>query len=162
MHLSLSTPRLTINPISINDYAFIQSLLNTPGWIQFIGDRKIHSEEAAKNYLQKILDNPNVHYWIVRLKDGGVPIGIVTFMIRNYLEDYDFGFAFLPEYGKQGFAFEAASEVLKELKKNPEYKQILAITLPENISSINLLERLGFMYDKNILIDNEELKLFIK
>ena len=162
MHLSLTTPRLSIDPISLKDFEFIQKLLNTPGWIQYIGDRNIHSDEAAKNYLQKILDNPNVHYWIVRLNEGGVPIGIVTFMIRNYLDDYDFGFAFLPEYGKQGYAFEASSEVMKELKKDPAFKQILGITLPDNVSSIKLLERLGFVFEKNILIDNEELKLFKK
>ncbi len=162
MYFSSTSKRLSIDPISLNDYEFIQQLVNSPGWIKFIGDRDIHSEYASKAYIQKILDNDEAHYWVVRLKHNSLPIGIITFMLRSYLSHYDYGFAFLPEYGKQGYAFEAAAEVLKELKKNPEYKQILAITLPDNVSSIKLIERLGFVFEKDIVIDNEELRMFIR
>ncbi|MBL0339838.1 MAG: GNAT family N-acetyltransferase [Bacteroidetes bacterium] len=160
MQIAIKSERLFITPLASDDFEFIKVLVNTPGWIKFIGDRNIHSKEAAQQYIQKILDKEHTHYWIVRLKDHGVAIGIITLMLRNYLNDYDFGFAFLPEYGKQGFAFEAAAAVLNELEINSEYKQLLAITMQQNVSSIKLLEKLGFVFEKNMVIDNEELKMF--
>jgi len=43
-----STSRLKLNQLSQADREFIIKLLNTPGWIKFIGDRNIKTHEDAK------------------------------------------------------------------------------------------------------------------
>ncbi len=50
---SISTERLLINPLSTYDDYFILELLNTEGWIKFIGNRNIHSQADASAYIQK-------------------------------------------------------------------------------------------------------------
>lgn len=150
-----TSSRLQLGPLSNNDGNFILDLLNSQGWLAFIGDRNIRNIEEAGQYIQKITYNPDVTYWVVRLKGQNTPIGIITFIKRDYLDHHDIGFAFLPEYSKQGFAYEAAKTVLNDLLLDDEHSIILATTVPENKSSIRLLEKLGFRMEKEIEADKK-------
>ena len=47
----LETERLIIRPISIIDAAFMLQLMNTKGWLGFIGDRNVKDRTAASNYI---------------------------------------------------------------------------------------------------------------
>jgi len=156
----LTTLRLTLDTLSERDKLFMFELMNSEGWIQYIGDRNIHSEIDALAYIQKVNTNSKVSYWIVKLKDTDEKIGIITFIKRDYLDHNDIGFAFLPNYFGQGYAFEATKEVLKFVKKNHNLSQILATTIPENINSVTLLKKLGFEYEKSITVENETLHVY--
>ena len=156
----LKTDRLLIAPLATNDNSFILELVNTDGWIKFIGNRNITSEIEATNYIQKIIDNPNTNYWLVKLKDNQTKIGIITFIKRDYLEHHDIGFAFLPNFTNNGYAYEATSAVLKNVIQDGNHKQILATTIPENISSIKLLKKLGLCFNKEIEIDKKKLHVY--
>jgi ribosomal-protein-alanine N-acetyltransferase len=156
----ITTQRLCLDALTTNDYEFIRELVNTEGWLRFIGDRNVHTDEDAIGYINKINSADNLTYWVVRLKETNTPIGIITFIKRNYLEHFDIGFAFLPKYNGKGYAFEAAREVLSILSSKPEYPVILATTLPANASSINLLIKLGLGFDKEIEVGNERLALY--
>jgi len=52
MKYILETDRLRLRKFTLNDSEFIVALLNSPGWLQFIADRNIRTEEQAKNYLE--------------------------------------------------------------------------------------------------------------
>ena len=158
--ISLSTGRLLIENITLNDNEFIFELLNSEGWLKFIGNRNVASGEEAKAYIQKIIDNPNVHYWIVKLKSGQAAIGIITFIKRDYLEFHDIGFAFLPVFSKKGYAYEATQTVLDNVIQTNDTTNILATTLSGNIPSIKLLQKLGFSYQSDIQHDNVKLCLY--
>lgn len=160
MQKKFETNRLLLNTLSLSDTKFIFELVNTPGWLNFIGDRKIKSEEDAAVYIKKIMTNTNVFYWVARLKNGEAPIGIVTLIKRAYLPRHDIGFAFLPLYSKKGYAYEATKEVLDYITKDYFYKNIFAITVKGNISSIRLLEKLGLKFENEIVIEKDELLLY--
>jgi [ribosomal protein S5]-alanine N-acetyltransferase len=160
MQTHYTTPRLSLNELSPGDHLFIKELVNRPEWIKFIGERNVRTEEDAKTYVQKIMDNPNVHYWVVRLKEDRTAIGIITFIKRDYLEHHDIGFAFLSEHGKKGYAYEATAIVLKDIVRDPAHSYILATTVKENISSIKLLERLGLRQDKEVETGNTLLLVY--
>lgn len=89
-----STPRLFLDIIIEDDHDFILSLVNTKGWLQFIGDRNVHSKDDSIEYIKRIKNTPDLFYWLVRLKDSKNPIGIISFLKRSYLEHFDIGFAF--------------------------------------------------------------------
>lgn len=155
----LTTARLLIEPISLSDNAFILELVNTDGWLKFIGNRNINSEMEAAAYIQKIIDNPNTGYSVVKLKDK-TKIGIVTFIKRDYLEHHDIGFAFLPKFGNNGYAYEAASAVLMNVTRICNLSHILATTVPENINSIKLLKKLRLFFEKEIEVENIKLHVY--
>jgi [ribosomal protein S5]-alanine N-acetyltransferase len=156
----ISTNRLFIKSLSSADDAFIFELLNTDEWKRFIGDRRIHSGADARAYIEKILASPEIRYWVVKLKGDGTSVGVVTLLKRNYLTDYDIGFAFLPGFFNKGYAFEATTAVLIQVVKRYALSQISAITALENNSSIRLLNRLGMKFHSEIIVDGKRLQLY--
>lgn len=160
MQTSIVTKRLSIDLLTINDHEFIFELVNSKGWLDFIGNRNIHSKEDSITYIKKILNNQNFTYWVVRLKEDNVAIGIIFFIKRDYLKHHDIGFAFLSKFEGYGYAFEAAKEVLLKIIQQPGHPHILATTVPQNTSSIRLLKKLGLQFDEEIEVENEILHVY--
>ena len=158
--MRITTERLTLSPLSEKDSAFVAELLNTDGWIKNIGDRNIRSEKDACEYIQKVNSNPHITYWTVKLKKEGLPIGLVTVIKRDYLPSKDVGFAFLPQFFHKGYAFEATKAVLLALVNSNGLEIILAISLPDNKSSIKLIEKLGLKFEKMINHENSILGVY--
>ena len=81
---------------------------------------------------------------------------------RDGLDDPDVGFAFLSRYWSKGYAVESAGAVLSYAVEVLHLERIVAITSPDNWSSIAVLEKIGFKFERMIrLVDHSpELKLF--
>jgi RimJ/RimL family protein N-acetyltransferase len=162
----LETDRLQLRMLSLDDAEFILRLLNEPSFIQNIGDRGVRTIDDARAY---ILKGPIASYekfgfglWIVETKSTGLPVGICGLLKRDVLEDVDIGYALLPEFWSQGYAFESASGVMAYAREKLGSKRVLAVVNPDNQSSIRLLDKLGFQYERVVrLAENApEIKLF--
>jgi [ribosomal protein S5]-alanine N-acetyltransferase len=160
MQANYETSRLLLNELLQVDAGFIRELVNTPEWIKFIGERNIKTSGDATRYAQKLIDDPAINYWVVKLKDSHTPIGVVTLIKHDYLDHWDIGFAFLSNYTKQGYAHEAVSAILNAALTDSSHSQILAVSIKENSNSIQLLEKLGLQFVKEIQRENEVLLLF--
>ena len=160
MFSTLSTPHLRLQLLERTDKPFILELVNTPGWLAFIGDRNIHTEMDADAYIVKINDNPDTTFWTVRQHDQNAPIGMISLIKRDYLPHPDIGFAFLPDFIGKGYAREAASATIAELRRLGLKTPLLATTVPDNTASIHLLKKLGLALEREITVDNEPLLLF--
>ena len=160
MQNEIITERLSLNLLTIDDCDFVKKLVNTKGWIAFIGDRHVHTNDDAIAYVTKILSAENLFYWVARTRDNNTPVGIISFMKRNYLENFDIGFAFLPEFIGIGYAYEAAKEVLSMVSKTPGYYPVVATTVPQNTKSIKLLTKLGLHFQKEIEVEDEILHVY--
>lgn len=170
----LETARLVVREIVETDAAFILDLLNQPSFIKYIGDRQVRDLEQARIYIEdrfrKSYAENGFGLWAVELKAafvpdsaGGVPaIGICGFVRRDSLPGADLGFAFLPQFEKKGFAFEAAGTIMQYGREVLGLHQLLAITTQDNDNSVKLLEKLGFRFERLIKMphDAEDLKLF--
>jgi ribosomal-protein-alanine N-acetyltransferase len=159
MNLHLETYRLYIRPLMIKDVDFIIQLLNSKGWIQFIGDRNIKDIKSAHDYIQRILLNNKYFYNVFEIKETKTPIGIVTFLYRENQNYPDIGFAMLPQYEKRGYAYEATKNYLEELKRN-QIGKIIAITKTDNENSIKLLKKLGLFYERTYYESDEKLNMY--
>lgn len=155
---TMQTDRLVLSGLNVNHTDFMFELLNSAQWIQFIGNRNIQTKEDAAAYINKIRLNPQAEYWVVTLKEEDTAIGVVTFIKRDYLDYFDIGFAFLERYGKKGYAYEASKRLMDEVR--PDHKTILATVLENNKNSIQLLKKLGFQFEKEIVVNNEGLLLY--
>lgn len=159
MYVYLETERLNIRPLILQDAAFIIELLNSKGWLQFIGDRNVKDNESANVYIQKILSNNKFFYNVFEIKDTNTPIGIVTFLYRENYDCPDIGFAILPQFEKNGYAYEATSHYLKELNRN-NIAKIIAIAKSDNTNSLKLLGKLGMTLQKTYIENNEKIDMY--
>ncbi|MBP0904975.1 GNAT family N-acetyltransferase [Mariniflexile gromovii] len=160
MYKTIETERLIIRPLNLTDSKFIIELVNSEGWLKFIGNRNISNKEDAEKYIQKILDSPNFYYSVFQLKTTKKPIGIVTFLHREEQKYPDIGFAMLPNYEKNGYTLEASKKYLDEILKSNTYENIIAITIPENQKSIKLLKKLGLAYESDYVGEHGTLSVF--
>jgi len=162
----LTTKRLHLRLLSVQDAPFILDLLNTPAWLTYIGDRGVRTLDDARQY---ILQGPLASYerwgfglYLVTRRPTDTPIGLCGLLQRETLDKPDIGFAFLPDYVGHGYGFEAASAVLAYTHTTLGIDTVAAIVTPENQPSIKLLEKLGLQFRKRVTLttDSEELLLF--
>jgi RimJ/RimL family protein N-acetyltransferase len=161
----LRTSRLDLRELDFNDAEFILRLLNEEGFIRFIGDKGVRTLADARDY---ILQGPMDSYarngfglYAACLRDA-TPIGICGLVKREGLDDPDVGFAFLSRYWSLGYAVESAAAVLAHAQDVLGLERVVAITSPDNWSSIGVLEKIGLKFERMIrLVDHSpELKLF--
>lgn len=162
----LETERLILRRFTLADTDFIIELLNTEGWIKYIGDRNVRTSDEAIAYLEngplKSYRNNGFGLALVELKMDRAPIGMCGLIKRDYLDDVDIGFAFLPVYTGQGYAAEIVKKTMEYAFGELQTAKLLAITLPGNQSSIKLLEKVGFKYASRFIVPetDEELCLY--
>lgn len=158
-----TTERLVISPTVEEDAPFIFELMNTPKWLEFIGDRNINTEDDAQNYIRTKIatqfERLGFSNYTVKRKMDQKRIGSCGLYDREGLSGIDLGFAFLPEYEGKGYAFEAAQRILEAAFQDFGISRLSAITVQNNFASQKLLERLNFKVEGLIRLphDDEEL-----
>ncbi|WBV59326.1 GNAT family N-acetyltransferase [Chryseobacterium camelliae] len=157
------TERLFIRPMSLDDGEFILDLYNRPKFIQFIGDRHIKTVADAENYIKdKFLpqfEKLGYGNYLVLTKEGNHKIGGVGIFEREGLDVVDIGFSLLDEFEGKGYAYEAALKVKSIAMDDFGLKKISAITSKDNFSSQKLIEKLGLMFRKHIVLPGEDEEL---
>ncbi|MCP4458773.1 MAG: GNAT family N-acetyltransferase [Cytophagales bacterium] len=152
--LIFKTERLILREFNLNDTEFILTLLNTKGFLEFIGDKNVRTLEDAEMYLEegpmKSYKENGFGLWLVVLKDSMTPIGMCGFVKREWLDDIDIGFAFLSEYSGKGYAYEVASATMDYGKNTLGLNTVVAITDPSNNASKKLLTKLDLHFVKEI------------
>lgn len=162
----LETERLILRHQTVEDAAFILELLNDPSWIRYIGDRGVRTLDDARNNIVNgalaMYARLGFGFYLTELKEEGTPIGICGLVKRDFLEDADIGFAFLPRFWGKGYAFEAASAVMGYAQSVLGFKRIVAITTEDNHASAKLLEKLGLHFEGMISYagKDEKVRLF--
>jgi len=153
------TTRLKIRKLTIDDAEFVLALTNEPSTIENIGDKGLRSIADAERF---ILEGPwteqqNRGYgqFAIELKADGELIGVCGILYRLALDLTDVGFAILPRYWRQGFAFEAASAVMAYGHDVLDVRNITGLTSETNTASINLLKKLGMRFEKMVSMSND-------
>ncbi|RYY59598.1 MAG: N-acetyltransferase [Chitinophagaceae bacterium] len=150
-----TTERLIIRQLEVGDAVFMLEIVNSPGWLKYIGDRNVHSVEDAVTYLEKgAITSYTLNgfgLWMVEQKHEGSPVGLCGLIRRPGLEDVDLGFALLPGKEGNGYALEAAVACVAQAKLSG-IEKLVAITTPGNASSIRLLGKLGFAFTGQVTL----------
>jgi len=148
------TERLLLRWLDPGDSAFILELVNDPSWMRYIGDKGVKTIQDAKRYIEngpvEMYQRLGFGLYMVDLKENGVPIGICGLIKRDALPDVDLGFAFLPRFWGNGYAFESASAVMSYGREALGLSRIVAILSQDNHRSAKLLEKLGFRFDSTV------------
>lgn len=164
MKIITQTDRLTLRELTVDDAEFINEILNTPKFLQYIGDRQVRIAEQAADFIENRYRQSYIDHgfglYAVELKDG-TPIGMCGYVRRESLDGPDIGFAFLPEFERLGYGNESASAMLRYGRETLGFSTIRAITSMDNHASGALLNKLGFTFAQIIETNGEQLKLYI-
>lgn len=162
----LESARLRLRELSDADAPFIVALLNDPDFRRYVGDRGVRNEQDALGYLAH---GPLASYarhgfglWLVELRSSATAIGMCGLLRRDTHPDVEIGFAYLPQFRRQGYALEAASATMQLATQKLELSRVIAITAPDNAASGAILERLGFRFERLVrYTDDGESRLFV-
>lgn len=162
----ITTERLVLREFEATDSEFIIKLLNTDGWLRYIGDRYVRDLKQGVEFIEgRLRPSYTEHgfgFYVVESKNTKECLGMCGLVKREGLENVDIGYAFLPENFGRGYAYESSLAVVEFAKNKLKLKALDSITMSINKSSIKLLERLEFSFERNILLNNEELMLYRK
>ena len=111
--------------------------------------------------LQKGYRESGFGFYLVELKATGVKTGMCGLVKREGLDDVDIGFALLPQYENKGYAYESSMAVIQYAKNKLKINKLAAITMPSNLTSVKLLEKLGMKFDKKISLPGDPEELFL-
>lgn len=162
----METSRITIRHLLPDDAAFMLELLNDPSFIRNIGDRGVRDLEGARGYIMRsaVASHEKHGYGLdlVELKATAEPAGICGLVRRDYLDDPDIGFAFLPQFTGLGYAVESAAAVLEHARRVLKLPRVFAIVSPDNARSIRVIEKIGLRYERMITPpgDSQAIRLF--
>lgn len=146
----LETERLVLRDVETADAPFVLELLNSPGFLENIGDRGVRTEPEAEAYIrERVLGSYYAHgfgMWLAIQKLDQTPVGLAGLVQREGLDAPDVGYAFIPRVWGQGYAQEAAAAVLAYARGPLRLSRLAAITTPENFASMAVLRKIGFVY----------------
>ena len=163
---AVETARLRLRMITPHDTAFIQRLYSSEDFLRYIGDKEITDTDKAVEYIEnnilKMHQEKGVCLLVVEIKDSSTPIGVCGLIKRDTLESHDIGYGFVPEVYGQGFALEAAQAIIEQAKHNADIDHLVAITTSDNIRSIALLTKLGFVFERveDVISESVNLNLY--
>ncbi len=145
----LTTDRLTLRKLGLSNADGIFALRSDPAVIRYTGIKQYITISQAEDYIKKIdrdLENGQSIMWSISLTASSQFVGSIC--IWNITEDgrcAEIGYDLLPAFHGKGFMQEAVKAVIEYGFHGMKLDKIVADLRTENIQSVMLLERSGFI-----------------
>ena len=131
------------------DFERFYSMTIDPEVMQYIGDGSVYHwtrDTAFAKYGEENISQAKdkMGNLAVYRKDENLYIGWCGVTYSKFLDHIELGYRYCRDSWNRGYATEAGRAVLAETYRATDINKILACVHPENISSIRVLEKLGF------------------
>jgi RimJ/RimL family protein N-acetyltransferase len=144
-----SSERLYFREFAIEDAEKLFLLNSDPEVIRYTGDAAFEDIKAAEVFIQAY-DHYRLHgfgRWAVIRRSDDRFIGWCGLKF-NEDDEIDIGFRFFREEWGKGYAGEAAQATLHYADQGLKIARIVGRAMPENIASVKVLEKLGFVFQE--------------
>ena len=160
--MRLETERLILRSFVASDAAELAPIVADLEVMRHIGTGAPMTGAEARAYVERCIHNERtVGYarYALQLKDGGALIGFCGYApAPDYI---DFGYRLASRYWGRGLAMEAATAAVDYGFRDLKLTEIVATAFPENTRSLRVIEKLGFTYTGNIIIEGRAAKLHV-
>lgn len=161
MSLLIETPRLYIRELVHEDLEGMFVMDSDEEVHKYLGNNPVTDVEQTRaviDFIRSQYEQFGIGRWAVLKKDTDEFIGWLGFKfiegpINKHSSYYDFGYRFGSAHWRQGYATEAATAALKYGQEVLNFKDVYALTHPDNIGSRRTLEKVGFTYVETFLFD---------
>ena len=147
----LETGRLLLRMFEARDLEAAYRLFNDADVQKYLSPKNRRNREQLKVLLEKIVRywrERGFGLWCVTEKHCGEMIGYCGFQYFEKTENVEIVFGYLKEYWGKGAATEALKACLNFGMEKLSFDKIFAVTNPENIGSIRVLEKSGMTFLK--------------
>jgi RimJ/RimL family protein N-acetyltransferase len=161
--LLLNTPRLLLRPLSEVDFDDYAALCSDAEVMRYVGDHGSLSREDAWRQFAMLVGHWTIRgygMWALEERFSGAFVGRVGLHYPDGWPDREVAWALVRTYWGRGFAFEAATAVLRVAFDTLGWQRIISLIAPANLRSIRLAERLGQRYERTLELRGHEVKLY--
>ena len=150
----IRTDRLVLKPSCEADIAFMQYLMARPETYLYDSDMRKSPDEVITNcqwYIENagLLPDAGGIRWIVLLDAESIGEVHVQCNWERTLE-WEFGYHFLKEFWRQGYATEALSAIIPYVFTRFSVHRLVAFTNANNKESVALLKRIGMFEEARL------------
>lgn len=160
----LDTKRCKVREMVPDDLDAIYDMYNDKRIVRYTEDLFSKREDELqyiRDYIKNIYSYHGFGTWLIEDLFGGNLIGRAGF---NYRPDFDYpelGFVVDPKFWRHGYAFEVCDAILKYGKEELGFSYVQALSLPENVASIELLKKLGFDFERECTVHDIKYNLYL-
>ena len=123
------------------------------------------TKEREKQYINDYIENIYKYYgfgtWLIHRKEDGKLIGRAGFNYRPGFEEAELGFVIGRSYWRKGYAYEVCRHLLQLGRDVFELEKVQALVDERNIASIALLQKLGFSYVENVILEGQKYSRYL-
>jgi [ribosomal protein S5]-alanine N-acetyltransferase len=159
----LTTDRLLLSAVTEQDTNELHDLFTQPEVRKYLFDNQIWSlDQVQETIAQSITAFQDNRYglWLARLKLQQTAIGFIGYWPFFDPPEIQLIYGLAPNYWGQGFATEMARTLIDYGFQAYGFGQIQASANVPNIASIALMKRLGMVFEKQVVIDEQELVFY--
>jgi [ribosomal protein S5]-alanine N-acetyltransferase len=139
----ISTPRLRLRALSSGDSRAVHAYAFDPDVARYLPWRPLSTEGFARGLIN-VMTQPDFFNWAIVAPPGDQAIGMV--FLHSYSMQHrkaEIAFSLARSHWRQGLATEAAQAVLRFAFHELGLNRVEALSMPENLASIRVIEKLG-------------------
>ena len=160
-----TTERLQAEPLTPDHLSEIRRMHQDAQVMAQLGG--VRTEEQTAAYLNRNLrhwDDYGFGLWILRLRDGGEPVGraVLRHLTIDGADEVEVGYALYEPYWGRGLATEIAGHCAALAERELGLGTLVGLTDPANQASRHVLEKIGLRYERDCLHENHPSALFRK
>jgi len=149
----LETERLILRPLKIADAQAVYSNWATDPevskFMRWSAHKSIDETITWLTAIESLHDSEKTFEWGFELKETGGLIGSGGMYVRNDENIFELGYCVMQKYWGIGIATEAAEAMLKFAVNALDERKFFATHDKENLASGKVLEKLGFVYQRD-------------
>lgn len=162
----LYTKRTCVREITIADLDELYDIYQVQGMTDYIEplyEREME-EQYTKNYIRYMYYYYGYGMWIVQDRETGMLIGRAGIEHRDRDDQVwmELGYVIRKEYQNQGYATEVCMAILDYAKQELEMEDMHCFIHKDNLASIRVVEKLGFVFDGNTCDTPQDTRHFYK
>ena len=160
----LRTENVIVREITVSDVDRLYEIYSDADVVRYIENLYENREEEirfTKDYISNQYRFYEYGMWIVESANTNEIIGRAGIFDRADEEYKEIGFVFAKEYWGRGYATETLKAIIKYAHEEFEVDTLIAHVMSENVWSKRLLESLGFVYEKDTVVEGNLFERFL-
>lgn len=159
-----TTPRLLIREIEQNDLDALVPILSDPEVMQYSTRGPISREEII-TWIDNVIaeyNRLNFSVWAIILQEENKLIGYcgIRPIDLDGKTEIEIMFRLAKNYWNQGYAFEATKAAQQYAFDTLAINSIIAIVDPQNVRSLNVIDKLQMIYEKDSVYKNFPIRVY--